>query len=60
MTESCKCSSERGLDPVGVLESMLAEQRKTNHLLALLIQALADEGKIDADMPRVDLSGRPI
>lgn len=38
MTESCKCSSERGLDPVGVLESMLAEQRKTNHLLALLIR----------------------
>ncbi|HGW5819426.1 hypothetical protein [Pseudomonas aeruginosa] len=60
MTESCKCSSERGLDPAGVLEQILAEQRKTNHLLALLIQALADEGEIDADMPRVDLSGRPI
>ncbi|WMU56374.1 hypothetical protein [Pseudomonas aeruginosa] len=43
MTESCKCSSEHGLEQAAVLEQILAEQRKTNHLLALLIQALADE-----------------
>ena len=60
MTASCKCSSEHGLEQAAVLEQILAEQRKTNHLLALLIQALADEGEIDAGMPRVDLSGRPI
>lgn len=43
-------------------EQMLKEQRRTNELLELLIQALAEEGSTEMDEPVIarDLSGKPI
>ena len=40
-------------------EEMLAEQRKTNELLAMLIEALADEGDPDAE-PAKYMDGTPV
>lgn len=39
---------------------MLAEQRRTNQLLELLIQALAEEADEGEELPRRDLAGRLI
>lgn len=42
-----------------LLHAMLDEQRRTNELLSLLVQALADDQ--DEDAPRThDLAGRPL
>ncbi|MBY5942783.1 hypothetical protein KUW00_18055 [Halomonas sp. DP5N14-9] len=41
-----------------LLREMLLEQRRTNELLALLIQALADEADLD-DPPTTYLDGTP-
>ncbi|HCD9060279.1 TPA: hypothetical protein NEF99_001002 [Pseudomonas aeruginosa] len=43
-----------------ILHSLLEEQRKTNQLLHLLIQALAEDGEDPDAMPTSYLSGEPI
>lgn len=42
-----------------LLHAMLDEQRRTNELLNLLVQALADDQDEDAP-PTHDLAGRPL
>ena len=44
-----------------LLEQMLLEQRKTNQLLSLLIEALADEEGSDPDAPPLTyMDGSPV
>ncbi|AAF80769.1 conserved hypothetical protein [Pseudomonas phage D3] len=43
-----------------ILHDLLAEQRLTNQLLNLLIQALAEDGDDSETMPTSYLSGEPI
>ncbi|WP_434039446.1 hypothetical protein ACIRTV_18340 [Pseudomonas aeruginosa] len=43
-----------------ILRDLLAEQRLTNQLLNLLIQALAEDGGDSEAMPTIYLSGEPI
>ncbi|EME0467796.1 hypothetical protein [Pseudomonas aeruginosa] len=43
-----------------ILRDLLAEQRLTNQLLNLLIQALAEDGDDSEAMPTSYLSGEPI
>lgn len=43
-----------------LLKAMLEEQRKTNELLALLIQALAEEPEEADDQPARYMNGTPI
>lgn len=46
---------------LGIFKQQLAEQAKTNELLALLIQALADDQGLDPEQqPMSYLSGRPV
>ncbi|HCL3183055.1 TPA: hypothetical protein N2A19_004144 [Pseudomonas aeruginosa] len=43
-----------------ILRDLLDEQRKTNQLLHLLIQALAEDGEDPDAMPTSYLDGKPI
>ncbi|MDI3895839.1 hypothetical protein QK382_29710 [Pseudomonas aeruginosa] len=43
-----------------ILRALLDEQRKTNQLLHLLIQALAEDGEDPDAVPTSYLSGEPI
>lgn len=48
-------------DHAPLLEAMLAEQRTTNHLLATLIEALAEDGEADEESPPTHyMDGSPI
>lgn len=38
------------------IERLIQEQQRTNQLLAMLIQALADDG---AEQPQLDMDGNP-
>lgn len=42
-----------------LLENLLEEQRKTNQLLVMLVQALADESDDDAE-PQTYMDGTPV
>lgn len=56
-------SNERKPGEPTVQDLLLKEQRRTNELLEMLIQALADEGAVEADVESIiprDLAGRPL
>jgi len=42
-----------------LLHAILEEQRKTNQLLMLLVQTLAEEADVDNEEPGVYLDGTP-
>ena len=42
-----------------LLQSILEEQQKTNQLLMLLVQTLAEEADVDSEEPGVYLDGTP-
>ena len=42
-----------------LLQSILEEQRKTNQLLMLLVETLAEEADVDNEEPGVYLDGTP-
>lgn len=51
--------NEQSLAPL--LEAMLAEQRETNHLLAILIEALADDvAGDDEEVPLTYMDGTQV
>ncbi|MDV7781962.1 hypothetical protein R4J70_18440 [Pseudomonas aeruginosa] len=52
--------TESGEEVRIILRDLLDEQRKTNQLLLLLIQALAEDGEDPDAMPTSYLDGTPI
>lgn len=52
--------TESGEEARIILRDLLDEQRKTNQLLQLLIQALAEDGEDPDAMPASYLSGEPV
>lgn len=50
-----------GIDPQAhLMTEMLEEQRKTNQLLAILIEVLTDEDSDSDDTPATYLDGSPL
>ena len=43
-----------------LLQRILDEQRKTNQILLMLVEALAEEEDIDRQEPRTYLDGTPV
>ncbi|NMZ77377.1 hypothetical protein HBO32_30225 [Pseudomonas nitroreducens] len=68
MSEHAKPSASNPLEAIlsnqkamiGLMESQLQAQQKTNLLIASLIEAMADDGDVVELEPRTYLSGEPI